>query len=50
MIPRMILKQMIQVCREELQKAKDAIVAVYQIIREADERAFETLLIFLGIR
>jgi hypothetical protein len=40
----------VQVCVEELQKAKRAIVSAYEMIREADDRALQTLLIFLGIR
>jgi hypothetical protein len=50
MISRMILKQLFQVCGEELQKAKRAISSVYEIVREADERALAFLLMFLGIR
>lgn len=46
----MILKQLFQVCGEELQKAKLVIVGAYQIVREADERALAFLLMFLGIR
>ena len=48
--PRMIVKTFIQVCSEELQKAKRTIVLAYGAIREADERTMEMLMIFLGIR
>jgi hypothetical protein len=46
----MTFRQLLQVCSEELQKAKRAIVSAYEIVREADERTLEMLLIFLGIR
>ena len=46
----MIPGRVVRVCIEELQKAKSAIVAAYEMMREADERALETLFIFLGIR
>lgn len=49
-ISRMIPGRAVRVCIEELQKAKRAIVAAYEMIREADERALKTLFIFLGIR
>lgn len=49
-ISRMIPGRAVRVCIEELQKAGRAIVAVYEMIREADDRALETLFIFLGIR
>ena len=49
-ILRMILEQLLQVCREELRKAKPAIIAVYEIVREADERALQTLLLFFQDR
>jgi len=45
-----ILGRAVQVCVEELEKAKRAVAAAYEIVREADERALETLMIFLGIR
>jgi len=45
-----ILEQLFQVCREELRKAKPAIIAVYEIVREADERALQTLLLFFQDR
>jgi hypothetical protein len=46
----MVLRQLFQVCGEELRKAKRAILSAYEIVREADDRALATLLIFLGIR
>jgi hypothetical protein len=46
----MILDQLLQVCREELRKAKPAIIAAYEIVREADERALQTLLLFFQDR
>ena len=46
----MILGQFIRVCREELRKAKPAIIAAYEIVREADERALQTLLMFFQDR
>ena len=49
-ISRMTPGRAVRVCVEELQKAKRAIVTGYEIMREADERALETLFIFLGIR
>jgi hypothetical protein len=49
-ISQMILRQLFQVSREELQKAKRAILAAYEIMREADERALASLLMFLGLR
>jgi hypothetical protein len=49
-ISRMIPGRAVRVCIEELQKARRAIVAAYEMIREADDRALETLFIFLGIR
>lgn len=49
-ISLMILEQLLQVCREELRKAKPAIIAAYEIVREADERALQTLLLFFQDR
>ena len=46
----MLLQQLLQVCREELRKAKPAIIAAYEIVREADERALQTLLLFFQDR
>jgi hypothetical protein len=46
----MIFRQLLRVCSEELRKAKRAVVSAYEIVREADERTLELLLIFLGIR
>ena len=49
-ILQMILVQLLQVCREELRKAKPAIIAAYEIVREADDRALQTLLLFFQDR
>lgn len=49
-ISPMLLQQLLQVCREELRKAKPAIIAAYEIVREADERALQTLLLFFQDR
>jgi hypothetical protein len=46
----MILDQLFQVCSEELWKAKPAIIAAYEIMREADERSLQTLLLFFQDR
>jgi hypothetical protein len=46
----MIFDQLLRVCREELRKAKPAILAAYEIRREADERALQTLLLFFQDR
>lgn len=50
MISPMLFKNLVQICSEELQKAKRAVVTAYEIVREADERAMEYLLILLGLR
>jgi hypothetical protein len=50
MISPMLFKKLIQICSEELQKAKRAIVTAYEIIRETDERTMEFLLVLLGLR
>jgi hypothetical protein len=47
---RMLVRNLIRVCGEELLKAKRAIVFAYGAIREADERTMDLLMIFLGIR
>jgi hypothetical protein len=49
-ILQMILVQLLQVCREELRKAKPAIIAAYEMVREADDRALQTLLLFFQDR
>ncbi len=49
-ILQMILVQLLQVCREELRKAMPAIIAAYEIVREADDRALQTLLLFFQDR
>jgi hypothetical protein len=46
----MILGELIQVCREELRKVKPAIIAGYEVMREADDRALQTLLFFFQDR
>jgi hypothetical protein len=48
--PRMIFKKLIRVCGEELLKAKRAIAFTYNVVREADERTMDLLMMFLGIR
>lgn len=50
MISPMLLRQLIHACVDELQKAKSAFVAAYQMMREADERALQFLFVLLGIR
>jgi hypothetical protein len=47
---RMLVRNLIRVCGEELLKAKRAIVFAYGAIREADERTMDLLMMFLGIR
>lgn len=47
MMARMLLKNFLQVCSEELQKAGRAIAALYEMIREADERALAFLIAIL---
>jgi hypothetical protein len=47
---RMLVRNLIRVCGEELLKAKRAIVFGYGAIREADERTMDFLMMFLGIR
>lgn len=47
MIARMLLEEFVQVCREELHKAAQNIAAVYETIREADERALAFLITML---
>jgi hypothetical protein len=42
-----MLRQFLQVCSEELQKAGRAVAFAYEIIREADERALAFLLTIL---
>jgi hypothetical protein len=47
---RMLVKNLIRVCGEELLKAKRSIGFAYGAIREADERTMDLLMMFLGIR
>jgi hypothetical protein len=49
-ISHMLLTQLIHVCGAELRKAKRAIVATYEMMREADDRALRFLFVLLGIR
>jgi len=42
-----MIRTLLQICREELQKAGRAIASAYEIIREADERALACLITFL---
>ncbi len=46
MILRMLLEQFARICREELQKAYRTVVASYELMRAADERALRTLVMF----
>jgi len=46
----MVLGKLINVCDEELRKATRAILAVWELLREADDRALHMLFIFLGLR
>jgi hypothetical protein len=46
----MVLGKLIDVCNEELRKAGRAVLAVWDILREADELALHTLFVFLGLR
>jgi hypothetical protein len=46
----MIFGELIQVCREELRKVKPTIIAAYKIMREADDRALQTLFFFFQDR
>jgi hypothetical protein len=47
MIVSMLIKKFLQVCSEELQKAAYAIAALYEMIREADERTLAFLITIL---
>jgi len=49
MISGMMLRRLVQVCLEELRKAKRGAISAYGMMREADERALKMLLMFLGI-
>jgi hypothetical protein len=46
----MVLGKLVCVCDEELRKAGHAIVAVWDLLGEADERALDMLFLLLGIR
>jgi hypothetical protein len=50
MILCMPIEQFAQVCREEFQKAQRALVAAYEVMRAADERALQTLFMFFQDR
>jgi hypothetical protein len=50
MISRMVLGKLLHVCEEELRQAVRLILAAYEFLREADNRALHTLFIFLGLR
>ena len=50
MIARMLLEQLSEVCREELQKVHRVLVAAYELMRVADERALQTLFTFFRDR
>jgi len=47
-IARMFIERFARVCREEFQKARCAIVAVYEEMRAADERALHALRMFVS--
>ena len=49
-MPPMVWGKLIQVCDEELQKAARAVIIVWDMLGEADERALHTLFVFLGLR
>jgi hypothetical protein len=46
----MLLEQLSEVCQEELRKARRALVAAYEVMRAADERAMQTLFMFFQDR
>ena len=46
----MRLRQWIEVCGEELQKAMRAVIAAYGVIRDADERALAMLFLLFRDR
>jgi hypothetical protein len=46
----MVLGKLKQVCDEELRKAGRAIVAVWDLLGEADDRALHALFVLLRIR
>jgi hypothetical protein len=46
MMAPMPFNQLFEVCREEFQKARRVLVAAYELMRAADERALQTLLMF----
>jgi hypothetical protein len=46
----MLLNQIFQLCGAELQKAQRAATVAYKLIREADDRALQTLLAFFQNR
>ena len=50
MIAPMLFNQLSEVCREEFQKARRVLVAAYELMRAADERALQTLWMFFQDR
>jgi hypothetical protein len=46
----MVLKRLLEMWREEIRKATRGTIAAYEIMREADERALQTLLLFFQDR
>jgi hypothetical protein len=46
----MFLDEFANVCREELLKAQRALLAAYELMRAADQRAIETLWLFFRDR
>jgi hypothetical protein len=49
-ILRMVLGKLVQVCDEELRKAARAMIAVWDLLGEADARALQGLFLLLRIR
>ena len=49
-MPPMVWGKLMQVCDEELRKAARAVIIVWDMLREADERALHTLFVLLGLR
>jgi hypothetical protein len=46
----MVLGKLVQVCDEELRKAARAMIAVWDLLGEADARALQGLFLLLRIR
>ena len=50
MMARMLIDRLARVCREELDKACRALLAAYELMRAADDRALQTLWMFFQDR